>query len=503
MEIKDHNDLFAQPEYQAQFEAKKEFENGCGAAEVERVSEWTRSAEYRELNFAREAVSINPAKACQPLGAVLASLGFEKTMPFVQGSQGCTSYFRSYLSRHFKEPIATVSSSMTEDAAVFGGMSNMSEGLENCNALYKPEMIAVSTTCMAEVIGDDLGAYITNTKAAGGVPSDMPIPYAHTPSFSGSHLNGYDAMLKGILEALAKPGEKTEKINIIPGFDGYAGNLREIKRMLTAMDVDFTMLADYSDAVDSGNTGHYELYPAGGTTLADAADAVNAKATVSLQRVATIKTGELIAKQWGQEFVVTGEPLGINATDAFLAEISRLTGKCVPASLEAERARAVDAIVDSHPYIHNKRLALVGDPDVLLGLISFALEIGMKPVHIICTNGEKKFKKAAEELLAASPFGDEATVWIRKDLWHLRSLMFTEPVDLLLGPSTTKFLWKDTGTPLVRVGFPLFDRHHLHKRTILGYEGATNLLMDFVNTVLDEMDRKAMATDSPSFDLVR
>lgn len=504
MEIKDHNDLFAQPEYQAQFEAKKEFENPAAQAEIDRVSAWTQTMDYQELNFAREGVVINPCKACQPLGAVLAGLGFEKTLPFVQGSQGCTSYFRSHLSRHFKEPIATVSSSMTEDAAVFGGMSNMSEGLENCNALYHPDMIAVSTTCMAEVIGDDLRAYIKNSKDAGAVPMDMPVPFAHTPSFSGSHLNGYDVMLKGILEELGKPGgEKNGKINIIPGFDGYAGNLREIKRMLKVMDVDFTMLADYSDVVDSGNTGHYDLYPTGGTTLADAADAANALATISLQRAASTKTGELITKQWQQEFVAVGEPIGINATDAFLTEVARVTGKCVPAELELERARAVDAIIDSHPYVHGKRLAIVGDPDVVLGLISFALEIGMKPVHVVVTNSDKKFKKAAEALLASSPFGAEATVHNKKDMWHLRSLMFTNPVDLLMGPSNAKFLWKDTGTTFFRVGFPLFDRHHLHKRTILGYEGATNLLTDIVNLVLDEMDRKAIATESPSFDLVR
>ncbi|MHB1323934.1 MAG: nitrogenase molybdenum-iron protein subunit beta [Coriobacteriia bacterium] len=503
MEIRDHNTLFSEPEYVAQFEAKKEFEDACEPARVAEVAEWTKGAEYREINFAREAVSINPAKACQPLGAVLAALGFEKTLPFVQGSQGCTAYFRSYFSRHFKEPIAAVSSSMTEDAAVFGGLSNMSEGLENAYALYRPGMVAVSTTCMAEVIGDDLQAYIKSAKGSGVIPEDLPVPYAHTPSFVGSHLTGYDTMLRGILGALAQPGESTEKINVIPGFDGYSGNLREIRRLLDAMGVRYTMLADYSEVVDSGNTGVYELYPAGGTRISDAAGAVNAAATVALQRWSTTKTGELVEKEWGQPFLVTGEPIGITATDAFLAEITRVTGAVVPAIIEAERARAVDAIVDSHPYVHNKRLAMVGDPDLLLGLISFALEIGMKPVHVVCTNGDKKFKKAAETLLATSPFGAEATVWTKKDLWHLRSLMFTEPVDLLIGPSNAKFLWKDTGTPLVRVGFPLFDRHHLHKRAILGYEGAVNLLMDLVNTVLEEMDRTAMVADSPSFDLVR
>ncbi len=503
MPTNDHNTLFTQPEYQAQFEAKKEFENPSTAEEVSRVAEWTKTDEYRELNFAREAISINPCKACQPLGAVLAGLGFEKTMPFVQGSQGCVSYFRSHLSRHFKEPIATVSSSMTEDAAVFGGLTNMSEGLENANAIYKPDMIAVSTTCMAEVIGDDLRAYIKTSKDKGAVPADMPVAYAHTPSFSGSHLNGYDVMMKGILEELTGPKEATTDgtLNVIPGFDGYSGNLREIKHILGSMGVDYRMLGDYSDVVDAPATGEYELYPAGGTRLDDAREAINAVGTVALQQWSSVKTGDFIGKEWGQPFVAGPYPIGISATDALIAEVTTLTGKPISPELELERGRAVDAMVDSHPYVHGKRVALVGDPDVLLGLISFLLEIGARPVHVVATNGDKKFKKAAEALLASSPYGSDATVWNKKDMWHLRSLMFTEPVDLLLGPSNAKFLWRDTNTTFVRVGFPLFDRHHLHKRPIIGYNGAQNLLTDIVNTILDEMDRAAFET--PSFDLVR
>ncbi len=59
------------------------------------VREWTKTEEYREKNFAREALTVNPAKACQPLGAVFAAVGFEQTLPFVHGSQGCVAYYRS------------------------------------------------------------------------------------------------------------------------------------------------------------------------------------------------------------------------------------------------------------------------------------------------------------------------------------------------------------------------------------------------------------------------
>lgn len=159
--------LFLKPEYQEVFKNKKQFEGSYGATDPEKVkeiAEWTKSWEYREKNFEREAITINPAKACQPLGAVMAALGFENTMPYVHGSHGCVAYFRSYFTRHFKEPTPCVSDSMSESAAVFGGLANMKDGLRNCNALYKPEHIAVSTTCMAEVIGDDLGAFILGAK---------------------------------------------------------------------------------------------------------------------------------------------------------------------------------------------------------------------------------------------------------------------------------------------------------------------------------------------------
>jgi len=390
---------------------------------------------------------------------------------------------------------------MTEDAAVFGGLNNMLEGLENAYTLYHPKMLAVSTTCMAEVIGDDLNSYIRTAREKGVIPQELPVPFAHTPSFVGSNITGYDNMMKGILTAVTagRKGGPNGKINIIPGFDTYTGNYREMKRLFDIMDVKHTILADVSDIYDSPNSGEYKLYP-GGTPLEDAADSINALATVALQKYSTSKTLDYISKEWSQP-VSALPPVGIKNTDRFFEEISKITGKPVPHEIEDERGRAVDAMIDSHPYVHGKRFALVGDPDLLPGLISFLLEMGGVPVHIVCTNGDKKFREDAEAILHESPFGQGGKVYIHKDMWHLRSLMFTEPVDFLIGNSYAKLLWRDTGTPLIRIGFPLFDRHHLHRYPIIGYQGVLNLVNWIVNTVLDEMDRKTMNTTS--FDVIR
>jgi nitrogenase molybdenum-iron protein beta chain len=512
--VLDHFDLFRQPEYKSMFEAKrKNFEDPVADSEVERVREWTKTPEYREKNFAREALTVNPAKACQPLGAVFAALGFEGTLPFVHGSQGCVAYYRSHFSRHFKEPCSCVSSSMTEDAAVFGGLNNMIDGLANSYALYKPKMISVSTTCMAEVIGDDLNAFIKGAKEKGSVPAEFDVPFAHTPAFVGSHITGYDNVMKGIFEHFwdgkAGTAPKLErvpngKINFFGGFDGYTvGNLREIRRIFELMGIEYTILGDASDLWDTPADGEFRMYD-GGTTLEDAANALHAKATVSMQEFCTEKTLAYIADK-GHEVAAFNHPVGVEATDKFIMELSRLSGKPIPEALAKERGRLVDAISDSSAHIHGKKFAIYGDPDLCLGLAGFLMELGAEPVHILSTNGGKAWEAKANALLASSPFGKNCHVYPGRDLWHMRSLLFTEPVDFLIGNTYGKYLERDTGTPLIRIGFPIFDRHHHHRYPVWGYQGGLNVLVTILDKIFDEIDRSTNvpAKTDYSFDIIR
>jgi nitrogenase molybdenum-iron protein beta chain len=507
LRVIDHNELFETEAYLEQAARKREFEKPCTPDDVARVGEWSRGWEYREKNFARQALTVNPAKACQPLGAVLAALGFAGTLPLVHGSQGCAAYFRSHFARHFKEPVPAVSSSMTEDAAVFGGLTNLVEALQNATALYKPDMVAVSTTCMAEVIGDDLHNFIVQARLKGVIPEDFPVPYANTPSFVGSHLVGYDTMLKAILAHLVDRNGKRNaggrkpdgKVNVVPGFLPSVGDLRELHRLLGLLGVGYTLLGDHSDTFDAPADGEYVLYP-GGTPLETAGNAANALGTVFLQEESTRRTAEMVRHGWPGKEMATGLPVGVRATDRFVSAVAEVAGVTVPKAVSVDRGRLVDAMADSYAYLHGKRVAVAGDPDLVVGLLEFMLELGMEPVHVVSTNGGEAFRSKAEEVLAASDFGHSATVWPGKDLWHLRSLVFTEPVDLLVGSSHLKWLAREAEVPLVRVGFPIFDRHHLHRLPTIGYAGSIELLSRFVNTILDELDRTVPDT---SYDLVR
>jgi len=497
--------LFLKDEYQQVFKNKKEFEGNYGSTNPDKVKEiqkWTESWEYREKNLEREAITINPAKACQPLGAIMAGLGFENTMPYVHGSHGCVAYFRSYFTRHFKEPTPCVSDSMSESAAVFGGLANMKDGLRNCNALYKPEMIAVSTTCMAEVIGDDLNAFVSGSiESAEGELDNTAITYAHTPSFVGSHITGYDNMMKSILEQLNPPRsekvEDAERINIIPGFEPYLGSLKELKEIAASFSDKIVLIGDHEEQWNTG-AGDYKLY-SGGTTLETAKTAINAGTTISLQKYSTIQTAKTIKNKWKQGYE-TCNPIGLSGTDAFVMKLSELSGKDISDELKNQRAQLVDAMQDSYPYMHGKTFAIYGDPDFLLGLVSFIVEMGGIPTHVLCHNAPRKgWKDDMQEILSKSAWADECQIWANKDLWHLRSLLFTEPVDFMVGNVYGKELYRDTGTPLIRIGFPIFDRHHLHRYSISGYKGALNLLTWITNAILDQLDEETKQTGETDF----
>ncbi|MDY0190568.1 MAG: nitrogenase molybdenum-iron protein subunit beta [Desulfuromonas sp.] len=458
---------------------------------VAEVLEWTKSAEYQEINFARKSLVVNPAHACQPLGAQMVAHGFEGSLPFVHGSQGCASYFRSTFTRHFREPSSATCDAMTEDGAVFGGQNNIFEGLENAYALYKPKMIPVYTSCMPEVIGDDLNAYIKNAKDKDLIPADLPTPFANTPSFKGSHVNGYDSMLRSILQNLTA-GKKVEgsdngKLNIIPGFDGNIANLREYKRILDLFEIPYTMLADITEVFDSGCHGKYNMYP-GGTLLEDAADSINAKATVAMQSYSTTTCMKWIGEEYVGSSDVVDFPIGIEKTDAFILKLSELFDKPVPEELKQERARAIDAITDGHQYIHGRKFGVFGDPDYLLGIVSWLLEMGARPKHIICSRTTKKFKKQMQALLDSSSYGDGCTVYMNKDLWHLRSLLMTDPVDGIIGDTHGKWAARDAKIPLFRIGFPILDRVNLHRSPVVGYQGTINILTMIANKFLDIKD---------------
>ena len=167
----------------------------------------------------RTALTVNPAKTCQPIGAMYASLGIHGCLPHSHGSQGCCAYHRSTLTRHYKEPVMAGTSSFTEGSSVFGGQANLVQAIDNMFTIYDPQIIAVHSTCLSETIGDDLPQIIAKAQTDGKIPEGKHVIYANTPSYVGSHITGYSTMVKNMVSLFAEnTGKISPFVNIACGW---------------------------------------------------------------------------------------------------------------------------------------------------------------------------------------------------------------------------------------------------------------------------------------------
>lgn len=439
--------------------------------------------------FEREALTINPAKTCQPVGAMYAALGVHGCLPHSHGSQGCCSYHRSALTRHYKEPVMAATSSFTEGSSVFGGQANLLQAVDTIFAVYNPDLIAVHTTCLSETIGDDINQILQKARDEKHVPQGKFVIHCNTPSYVGSHVTGYANMVTSMVKYFSsRSSTKKNQVNLICGWV-EPSDMKEIKKLAAQMEVKIVLFPDTSDVLDCPMTGKHEFYPKGGVTIPELISTGDSKFTLGLGQFCTEDAAILLENKCHVKFDILNVPIGLKATDKFIVSLSRAAGAKVPESITNERGQLVDMIADMHKYLYGKKVALWGDPDTLIPLTEFLLTLDMKPVYIVSGTPGKKFEDAMEELLSDKVPEAKYKNGERADMYLMHQWIKEEPVDLLIGNTYGKYIARDENIPFVRMGFPILDRvgHSYFPST--GYTGAMHLLTKILNAILDKEDR--------------
>jgi nitrogenase molybdenum-iron protein beta chain len=446
----------------------------------------------------RKALTINPAKTCQPIGAMYAALGVHGCLPHSHGSQGCYAYHRSTLTRHYKEPVIAATSAFTEGASVFGGQANLLQAIDNMFKVYEPEVIAVHTTCLSETIGDDIPQIVNKAGADGKIPEGKYVFHCNTPSYIGSHVTGYANMTKAMVDYYAqKNGHKTKAINLVPGFV-EPSDMAEIKRLASVMGVETIMFPDTSKVLNGPLTGKYKMYPEGGVTIDQLKETGSSRGTIALGELATGAAARALDAKCKVPCQVLNLPIGLQDTDIFIDTLRRMAGVNVPDAIDLERGQLIDAISDYSQYLYGKRVALVGDPDQMLALSRFLVALDMKPVYMVTgTPAGKKYIAALEE--AVADVSDEVRIKVPGDMFLLHQWIKQEPVDLIIGNTYCKYIAKDEDIPLVRHGFPILDRMGHSYFSTFGYRGALRLLEKILGVLMDRKDRDSSDID---FELV-
>jgi len=443
----------------------------------------------------------NACKLCTPLGATIAFKGMEGCLPLLHGSQGCATYVRRYMISHYKEPVDVASSNFSEESTIFGGNKNFCTGIDNIRNQYSPKMIAIASTCLSETIGEDIPQLIKEYQAK-NKGFELPIfIHASTPSYQGTHADGFHEAVSAAVKTLSINGAKEERINLFPGFVSPE-DLRYLKEIATDFGLAYSMVPDYSDSLDNPTWDEYKRIPDGGTTISDIAKTGSAKASVQMgyilnkgslagkvkNRKKSTTAGEYLQAAFDTPLYETGLPIGIAESDKFFEILEKLSGNPIPDKHAKERGRLVDAYVDGHKHVFGKRAVVYGEEDLVIGLVSFLNEIGIEVVLAASGGASGKMRQAIQQV---SNQETEMIVMDDGDFEEVKEKAKTLAPDIFVGHSKGYYITRELKIPLVRVGFPIHDRMGGQRVLHLGYRGTQQLFDKVANAIIEYKQEKS------------
>ena len=426
-----------------------------------------------DLSLSRVKVSakqatVNPQKNSPALGATLAYLGIDNMLGLLHGAQGCSTFIRLQLSRHFKESIALNSTAMSEDTAIFGGWENLKQGLKRVMEKFEPGVVGVMTSGLTETMGDDVRSAIVHFRLENPQFESVPVVWAATPDYCGSLQEGYVAAVEAILATLPEGGEAIPgQVNFLPGAHLTPADVEEVREMIESFGLTVVTIPDISNAMDGHIDADVSPLSTGGIPVAAIRTAGRS--------IATIYVGDSLAKaalKLKEQFAIPAYGFtsltGLADVDLFMTTLSAVSGRPVPEKLRRWRSRLMDAMVDSHYQFGNKKVALALEADNLKSLARFLHGMGCEIQAALSATRTRG--------LDGLPSGN---VFVG-DLEDLEEA--GKGADLLVANSNGRQAAAKLGIKAhLRAGLPVFDRLGAHQKVWVGYRGTLNLIFEVAN----------------------
>jgi nitrogenase cofactor biosynthesis protein NifB len=440
--------------------------------------------------------NVNPCKMCMPMGTVTAFLGIAGCMNILHGSQGCSTYIRRHMATHYNEPVDVASSSLTEEGTVFGGEANLVKGLDNLIRQYDPSVVAVSTTCLAETIGENVPDMLARYRES-RPECRTRIVQVSSAGYAGTQFEGWFRAVHALVAQVPMDGTPHDGINVVTGPISCA-DTRALKDLLAGAGLRFTLVPDISDTLDGRHAPEYSRLPRGGTGIEDISRMAGARGTLELSTFVddSWSPGRLLQERHGVPLLRCPMPVGLRDADAFLKAIEGLGGT-VGTRVRDDRGRFLDAMIDAHKYSALGRAAIFGEPDFAYGMTRLCCENGIVPMVVAtgshCPSLEKLLGEETRELAETMqlppcrflPFADFDAI---------ENAVVETGANLLIGSSDGRRIAAKHALPLVRCAFPVHDHMGGQRVRILGFEGGTAMLDRLANALISRRDAQFRKT---------
>lgn len=433
-----------------------------------------------------KALSVSPLKASSTLGAALAFLGIRGAIPMLHGAQGCTAYGKIFLIGHFREPVPLQTTAMDQVSTVMGADDNVVEGLKTICEKLSPALIGVPTTGLAETEGSDTAGAVNVFRSTYPQYAGTAIVPVETPDYAGSLESGFAKAVTAMIDRLVPPapekkrGPVTPQVNVLVGASLSPADIEEITTLIEAFDLEPLFVPDISGGLD----GHLEAedfvpLTTGGMGVEDFAGLHHARATLviggSLAGAADLLGARTHVPDYRFDHL-----MGLGAVDRFVQALHKISGNPVPARLKRQRAQLQDAMLDTHFNIGLARIAIAADPDLLVAYGDLLTGMGAQLVAAVAPSNARSLGRLVAEQVKIG------------DLQDLELLAGGGQAALVIGNSHCAGVAARLGLPLLRAGFPQYDRFGAAAELSSGYRGTRRILFDLAN-LLAEAEAEATA----------
>ncbi|MDR3516697.1 MAG: nitrogenase component 1 [Azospirillaceae bacterium] len=348
------------------------------------ITQWEGSA----AQLARDsAFSYGCAKGCVTGGPEGGRRLCEQNSPFAQASMcaetiavtnatiiqdsvviqhspiGCAAS-QSFTCRYYRDLAAqrgwaledpqSLCSNLTERDMVFGGIAKLEQAIREAWDRHHPRVIFVATSCASGIIGDDVDGAAQRLEAEIGVP----VVTLHCEGFKSKHWSsGWDVIEHGILRRLVKTERRNRRQDLVNVIH------------LGGPDVFTPLLAPLGLRVN---------LVMGGSSLDRLAAMSEAAATVTMCFVLSyLATG--LEQEYGVPELKAPLPYGLAATDAWLRDIARATGRedRVETVIASERARIAPELARLRDRLSGKKGFVAAGAAFAHGLVADLRELGV------------------------------------------------------------------------------------------------------------------------------
>ncbi|UCV24411.1 nitrogenase iron-molybdenum cofactor biosynthesis protein NifN [Ferribacterium limneticum] len=431
-----------------------------------------------EIIQSKKALAVNPLKVSQTIGASLAFLGLNRSLPLMHGSQGCTAFGKVFFVRHFREPIPLQTTAMDQVSSIMGADDNVIEALRTLSDKSKPDIIGLVTTGLSETQGTDIRRCVGDFRRAHPEFDHVAVVPVNTPDYVGCLESGYALAIEALIETLvpesACVGKRPKQVNVLASAMLTPGDIEAIKEWVEAFGLRPIVVPDIGDSLD----GHLTEAETSSLTIGGTP---RSEIEIMGESTATLVVGPSLLKAATILKTRTGVPdyhfaglMGLDDCDAFTQALAEISGKPVPEKIERHRAQLQDAMVDSHFMIGFARVALAGDPDLVGMQVRFLTSMGAEIVSAVATH--------KHESLAALPIEKI----IVGDLEDMEKEARSNGAQLIVANSHAADTASRLGLPLLRAGFPQYDHVGGYARTWVGYRGTRQALFDLANLMLGQ-----------------